>query len=97
MTDLAPLMSIEFSKDSAARRIMSGRKSLFRKRYQSNPQLIEARMLMVFHLFIGGGQKQKAREEVARAPRREAPDEPVVHFVKATLHRLDGEYGPRIA
>ena len=24
---------------------------------------------------------------------REAPDEPVVHFVKATLHRLDGEYG----
>ncbi len=25
--------------------------------------------------------------------RREAPDEPVVHFVKATLHRLDGEYG----
>lgn len=23
----------------------------------------------------------------------EAPDEPVVHFVKATLHRLDGEYG----
>ena len=29
---------------------------------------------------------------MARA-RRESPDEPVVHFVKATLHRLDGEYG----
>jgi serine/threonine-protein kinase len=25
--------------------------------------------------------------------RREAPNEAVVHFVKATLHRLDGEYG----
>jgi len=37
------------------------------------------------------GQKQKAREEVARM-RREAPNEAVVHFVKATLHRLDGEY-----
>ena len=24
--------------------------------------------------------------------RREAPNEAVVHFVKATLHRLDGEY-----
>lgn len=48
-------------------------------------------MLMVF-VYMWRGQKQKAREEVARA-RREAPDEAVVHFVKATLHRLDGEYG----
>ena len=47
-------------------------------------------MLMVF-IYLWRGQKQKAREDVARA-RREAPDEPVVHFVKATLHRLDGEY-----
>jgi serine/threonine-protein kinase len=46
---------------------------------------------MVF-VYLWRGQKQKAREEVARA-RREAPDEAVVHFVKATLHRLDGEYG----
>jgi predicted Zn-dependent protease len=43
-------------------------------------------------VYLWRGQKQKAREEVAQA-RREAPDEPVVHFVKATLHRLDGEYG----
>jgi predicted Zn-dependent protease len=47
-------------------------------------------MLMVFVL-LWRGQKQKAREEVARM-RREAPNEAVVHFVKATLHRLDGEY-----
>ena len=56
-----------------------------------DPRLIEARMLMVF-VYLWRGEKQKAREEVARA-RKEAPDEAVVHFVKATLHRLDGEYG----
>ena len=56
-----------------------------------DPKLIEARMLMVF-VYLWRGQKQRAREEVFRA-RKEAPDEPVVHFVKATLHRLDGEYG----
>ncbi|MFN2498916.1 MAG: protein kinase [Pyrinomonadaceae bacterium] len=63
----------------------------FKKALSIDPQLIEARMLMVF-IYLWRGQKQKAREEVARA-RREAPDEPVVHFVKGTLHRLDGEYG----
>ncbi len=63
----------------------------FNKALAIDPKLIEARMLMVF-VYLWRGQKDKAREEVAQA-RREAPDEPVVHFVKATLHRLDGEYG----
>jgi predicted Zn-dependent protease len=45
---------------------------------------------MVFVL-LWRGQKAKARDEVARM-RRQAPNEAVVHFVKATLHRLDGEY-----
>ena len=63
----------------------------FNKALAIDPKLIEARMLMVF-VYLWRGQKEKAREDVARA-RREAPDEPVVHFVKATLHRLDGEYG----
>ena len=63
----------------------------FGKALAIDPQLIEARMLMVF-VYMWRGEKQKAREEVARA-RKEAPDEAVVHFVKATLHRLDGEYG----
>jgi serine/threonine-protein kinase len=63
----------------------------FGKALSIDPQLIEARMLMVF-VYLWRGEKQKAREEVARA-RKEAPDEAVVHFVKATLHRLDGEYG----
>jgi len=62
----------------------------FKHALANDPNIIEARMLMVFVL-LWRGQKQKAREEVARM-RREAPNEAVVHFVKATLHRLDGEY-----
>jgi serine/threonine protein kinase/tetratricopeptide (TPR) repeat protein len=63
----------------------------FTKALAIDPNIVEARMLMVF-VYLWRGQKQRARDEVARA-RREAPNEPVVHFVKALLHRLDGEYG----
>jgi serine/threonine-protein kinase len=63
----------------------------FTKALAIDPNIFEARMLMVF-VYLWRGHKQKARDEVARA-RREAPNEPVVHFVKALLHRLDGEYG----
>jgi serine/threonine-protein kinase len=62
----------------------------FNKALEIDSNLIEARMLMVF-VYLWRGQKQKAREEVGRM-RREAPNEAVVYFVKATLHRLDGEY-----
>jgi eukaryotic-like serine/threonine-protein kinase len=62
----------------------------FNKALSVDPTIIEARMLMVFVL-MWRGQKQKARDEVARM-RREAPNEAVVYFVKATLHRLDGDY-----
>jgi eukaryotic-like serine/threonine-protein kinase len=63
----------------------------FNKALSLDPRLFEARMLMVF-IYLWRGEKQKARDEVNRT-RREAPTEAVVHFVKATLHRLDGEYG----
>lgn len=63
----------------------------FQRALEIDPRLVEARMLRVF-IYLWRGEKQKAREEVMRA-RREAPDEAVVYFVKATLHRLDGEYG----
>jgi serine/threonine-protein kinase len=63
----------------------------FTKALAIDPNITEARMLMVF-VYLWRGNKQKAREEVNRA-RREAPNEPVVQFVKALLHRLDGEYG----
>jgi eukaryotic-like serine/threonine-protein kinase len=63
----------------------------FNKALSLDPNIVEARMLMVF-VYLWRGEKQKARDEVSRM-RREAPNEAVVHFVKATLHRLDGEYG----
>ncbi len=62
----------------------------FKKALEIDSSIVEARMLMVF-VYLWRGQKQKARDEVARM-RREAPNEAVVYFVKATLHRLDGEY-----
>src|SRR6267154_1049974 len=62
----------------------------FKRALVIDPNIIEARMLMVF-VMLWRGEKKKAREEVARM-QREAPSEAVVHFVKATLHRLDGEY-----
>jgi len=62
----------------------------FKRALALDQNIIEARMLMVFVL-LWRGEKQKAREEVARA-RREMPNEGVVHFVKAALHRFDGEY-----
>ena len=63
----------------------------FKKALALDTNIVEARMLMVF-VYLWRGEKQKARNEVSRA-RNEAPNEPVVHFVKAMLHRLDGEYG----
>lgn len=63
----------------------------FRKALEIDANLFEARMLMVF-VYLWRGRKEKAWEEVNRT-RKEAPNEPVVHFVKAMLHRLDGEYG----
>lgn len=63
----------------------------FNKALALDPRIFEARMLMVF-VYLWRGKKEKAWEEVKRA-RHEAPNEPVVHFVKALLHRLDGEYG----
>ena len=63
----------------------------FKRALSIDPQLIEARMLMVF-VYLWRGEKQRARDEVALA-RKEMPNEAVVHFAKGTLHRLDGEYG----
>jgi len=62
----------------------------FNRALAIDPNIAEARMLMVFVL-LWRGQKQRAREEVARM-RRAAASEAVVYFVKGTLHRLDGEY-----
>jgi serine/threonine protein kinase/tetratricopeptide (TPR) repeat protein len=62
----------------------------FDKATALDPEIAEARVLMVF-IYMSRGEKKKAREEVARL-RQKAPNDAAVFFVKAILHRLDGEY-----
>ena len=62
----------------------------FNKALAIDPHLTEARMHMVF-IYLGGGEKAKAREAV-KALRREAPNDVGVHFVSGVLARLDGDY-----
>jgi tetratricopeptide (TPR) repeat protein len=62
----------------------------FSRALELDPNIVEARILMVF-IYLSRGEKQKARAEVARLS-RQAPNEPAVYFVKGALHRLDGEY-----
>jgi serine/threonine-protein kinase len=62
----------------------------FNRALELDPDLVEARMLMVF-IYLSRGEKHKARGEVSRLMRK-APNEAAVYFVKGALHRLDGEY-----
>jgi len=62
----------------------------FSRALELDPDLIEARILMVF-IYLSRGEKNKARAEVARLA-KQAPNEAAVYFVKGALHRLDGEY-----
>src|SRR5205823_13193540 len=62
----------------------------FTRALELDPNIVEARILMVF-IYLSRGEKRKARAEVARLS-KQAPNEPAVYFVKGALHRLDGEY-----
>jgi serine/threonine-protein kinase len=62
----------------------------FSRALDLDPNLGEARILMVF-IYLSRGEKRKARAEVARLA-KQSPNEPAVYFVKGALHRLDGEY-----
>ena len=62
----------------------------FNRALALDPKLLEARMQMIF-IYMGGGQKQKAREEVELL-REEYPNDVGVHFVRGVLARLDSDY-----
>src|SRR6266705_177114 len=62
----------------------------FDKALSLDPHLLEARMHMVF-IYLSGGEKQRARE-AAETLGREAPNDVGVHFARAVLARLDGDY-----
>ena len=65
-------------------------KNAFRKALALDPMLLEARRHMVF-IYLTGGQKQKARDEID-ALRREFPNDSGVQFVRGVIARLDSDY-----
>src|SRR6267142_6224274 len=62
--------------------------SAFIKALAIDPKISEARRLMVL-VYLWRGATQTDNAAVAKA-RKEAPNEPVVHLVQGTLHRLAG-------
>lgn len=65
-------------------------KDAFSKALRLDPQLLEARMHMVF-IYLTGGNKAKAREEVDSL-REQYPNDVGVHFVRGVVSRLSGQY-----
>jgi len=62
----------------------------FQRALALDPQLLEARMHMIF-IYMSRGEKEKARR-TAEQLRQEAPNDVGVHFARSVLARLDGDY-----
>ena len=62
----------------------------FDKALALDPHLLEARLNMIF-IYLSRGEKAKARAAIDEL-RREAPNDASVHFVRAVVARLDGDY-----
>ena len=62
----------------------------FSKAFEYDPNVVEARVLMVL-IYLSRGEKKKARAEIHQLE-EQFPNEAPLYFVKGTMHRLDGEY-----
>ena len=62
----------------------------FDKGLAIDPEIVEARVYMVF-VYLMEGAKERALTEIA-ALRHESPNNSWVHFVSGVLYRLNGEY-----
>jgi serine/threonine-protein kinase len=62
----------------------------FSKAFKYDPNVVEARVLMVM-IYLSRGEKKKARAEI-KLLKEQFPNEAPLYFVKGTMHRLDGEY-----
>ncbi len=62
----------------------------FSKAIKNDENVAEARVLMIF-IYLLRGEKKKARSEIAILQNK-FPNEAPLHFVKAIMHRLDGDY-----
>lgn len=64
--------------------------SAFSKAFKYDPNVSEARVLMVM-IYMARGEKKKARSEI-KLLEEQFPNEAPIYFVKGVIHRLDGEY-----
>jgi serine/threonine-protein kinase len=62
----------------------------FSKAFFYDPNVVEARVLMVM-IYLSRGEKRKARAEI-NLLQEQFPNDAPLYFVKGTMHRLDGEY-----
>ncbi len=62
----------------------------FSKAFKYDPNVVEARVLMIL-IYLSRGEKKKARAEI-KILEDQFPNEAPLYFVKGTMHRLDGEY-----
>lgn len=64
--------------------------SAFTKAFFYDPNVVEARVLMVM-IYLARGEKKKAHAEIDLL-QKQFPNEAPLYFVKGVVHRLDGEY-----
>ncbi len=62
----------------------------FSKAFKYDPNVVEARVLMVI-IYLSRGEKKKARAEI-KILQGQFPNDASLYFVKGTMHRLDGDY-----
>jgi len=62
----------------------------FSKAFIYDPNVVEARVLMVL-IYLSRGEKKKARAEIELL-QKQFPNDAPLYFVKGTMHRLDGHY-----
>jgi serine/threonine protein kinase/tetratricopeptide (TPR) repeat protein len=62
----------------------------FSKAFFYDPNVTEARVLMVM-IYMARGEKKKARAEIELLE-KQFPNDAPLYFVKGVMHRLDGEY-----
>jgi serine/threonine-protein kinase len=67
----------------------------FSKAFDYDPNVVEARVLMVM-IYMARGEKKKARSEIELL-RKQFPNEAPLYFVKGAINRLDGEYDESLA
>ncbi len=99
--ELDPHFALAYSGLGAcyANRVMKGMgdaedytyaEAAFTKAFYYDQNVVEARVLMVM-IYMARGEKKKARHEISLLE-KQFPNDPALFFVKAVVHRLDGDY-----